>query len=408
MVFKPEKLVGAALVASLAAAGAAQAGGLERGGYNVDLLFDSSRFTTEAGVTYVMPERDLNNVTDLNPADGGGVGPTDGVRDTSSYAIPRVGAKVGIGEAVDCMADYSQPFGAHSNPGSNWAGANSNIETKIDSDNYAATCSYKFQAGKGQFRIIGGVSYLEIGGFKERLVLGIPLPGNGTGVGRVDLDASGVGWRAGVAYEMPEIALRVSAMYYSEVELDNLSGSLDLTEVSPLIPGGLGGATTPIFGSTTMPQSFELKVQSGIAPGWLAFGSVKWVDWSVMQSIALCPTFTSGVACTSGGPTEATSLDLYYRDGWTVTGGVGHKFTDTISGLVAVSWDRGTSTFLGTQSDTWTFAAGASFTPSENVEIRLGGALGVLTSGSSIDEHISYDYGNDLVSAVSGAIKVKF
>jgi long-chain fatty acid transport protein len=398
MVFKTEKLIGAALVASLAATGAAYAGGLERGGYNVDLLFDTSRFATEAGVVYVMPQRDLNNVVDIDGGDGFGSdgangGAANGVRDTESYAVPRVGAKLGLGENIDCMADYSQPYGVHSNPGRDWRGANSNVETKIDSDGYAATCSYKFQAGKGQFRIIGGVSYLEIGGFKERLVAPLPAP---AGIGRVDLEETGMGWRAGLAYEIPEIALRVSAMYYSEVDLNNITGTLDLT--------GVGSGIIPIFGSATMPQSFEIKAQSGIAPGWLAFGSVKWVDWSVLQTIPLCPVGTP--SCSSS--TQITSLDLGYRDGWTVSGGVGHKFTDTVSGLVALTWDRGTATDFGTQSDTWTVAAGASYSPNENVEIRLGAALGVLTSGSSADDRITYDYGNDLVSAVSGAVKVKF
>ncbi len=41
----------------------------------------------------------------------------------------------------------------------NWAGANNNIETKVESDNYAATCSYKWEAGPGVIRIIGGVFY---------------------------------------------------------------------------------------------------------------------------------------------------------------------------------------------------------------------------------------------------------
>lgn len=79
-----------------------------------------------------------------------------------------------------------------------------------------------------------------------------------------------------------------------------------------------------------------------------------------------------------------------------------------MSGLVAVTWDRGTSTSFGTQSDTWTLAAGASYSPNENLEFRLGGALGVLTSGTSVDDRITYDYGNDLVAAVSASMKLKF
>ncbi|MGG2475354.1 transporter, partial [Rhizobium sp. BR5] len=43
-----------------------------------------------------------------------------------------------------------------------------------------------------------------------------------------------------------------------------------------------------VYGSVSMPDSIELKVQSGIAPDWLAFGSVKWTDWSQIQVIPFC------------------------------------------------------------------------------------------------------------------------
>ncbi|TJW42527.1 MAG: transporter, partial [Mesorhizobium sp.] len=53
-----------------------------------------------------------------------------------------------------------------------------------------------------------------------------------------------------------------------------------------------------------------------------------------------------------------------------------------------------------------------------NIELRLAGAIGVLTSGHSgtlTDENgyvagtdVSYDFGNDLVTAISGGVKIKF
>jgi long-chain fatty acid transport protein len=202
-----KSLLGASC-AVLATIGAANAGGLERGGYSIDLLFDPSRYAGEASATYVIPERELNNVVDINPlngigSNGIGGGATNGVGDTEDYWVPRIGFKAGIGENVDCMADYSQPWGAHTNPGPNWMGANDNIETKIESDNYAATCSYKFQAGKGQLRFIGGVFYQEVSGFKDRLVAPVPtLTGTtalGNGIGRLDLEDDGIGWRIGTA-----------------------------------------------------------------------------------------------------------------------------------------------------------------------------------------------------------------
>jgi long-chain fatty acid transport protein len=394
------------------------AGGLDRGGYNIDQLFDTSQFSTQAGVIYVMPQRKLTNVRDTDPSDGNLNGRPHSADDTENYAIPYVGFKAGFGDSVNCLVDYSEPFGAHTNPGVNWAGANNNIETKITTHNYGGTCSYRFDMGPGQLSLIGGAFYQEVEGFKERLVAAIPAS-LGTGIGRLDLQDEGWGWRTGVAYEIPEYALRASLVYNSRVKYDNLTGTVDLTQVPSVVQAGnpFLGKVTNVFGSTEAPDSLELKVQSGIAPDWLAFGSLKWTNWSVLQSIALCPTSTRSVSCTSGGATELTSLDLLYQDGWTVTGGVGHKFNDQWSGAVSLTWDRGTSHGYGAQTDSWTVGVGAAYNPTENIEWRLAGALGVLTSGSSgtltengvtYGDDVSYSFGNDLVAALSTSIKVKF
>lgn len=385
------------------------AGGLERGGYNIDLLFDTSQFAAESTATFVAPQRKLKNAVDSQPNIPSGLRYTGSTADDSeSYWVPRIGLKAGFGDSVDCMADYSQPWGAHTKPGTSWAGRNENIETKVESDNYALTCSYKFDVGKGQLRFIGGGFYQELSGFKERQVTD-PLFG-GSGVGRLDLKGDGWGWRAGAAYEIPEYALRASLVYNSAVKLDDITGTLNLSQVA-----ALGGPVVGVHGSQDMPDSLELKFQTGIAPGWLALGSVKWTDWSQFSTIPFyCNNAVAGL-CAAGG--RGTSLDLGYRDGWTISGGVGHKFNDQWSGAVTVTWDRGTSQGFGTQTDTWTLGTGVSYSPTQNVELRLAGAIGVLTSGSSgatvIDgipygNDASYSFGNDLVAAVSTSLKVKF
>ncbi|MXN53306.1 transporter [Shinella sp. AETb1-6] len=414
--------LGAMTAATLLAATSAQAGGLERGGYNIDLLFDPSDYVIDSSVTYVNPQRKLNNVRDSNtgilpPLGGDGNlngRPNEGIRATEGYWVKRLGVKASIGDAVDCMADYSEPWGAHLNQGENWAGANENIETKIKSQNYATTCSYSFDAGTGKLRIIGGAFYQEVSGFQDRLVydlpaLGLPL----SGVGHLGLKADGWGWRAGVAYEIEEYALRTSLVYNSAVDLDNITGTLNLSQVN--------GTIIPVFGSVSMPDSLEFKFQTGVAPGWLVFGGVKWTDWSQLQSIPFCPTALRSAGCSTSTPAnptnEVTSLDLLYRDGWTISGGVGHKFNEQWSGAASLTWDRGVSTGIGTHTDTWTLGAGVSYTPTENIELRLSGALGLLTSGSSREvvkdgraygQRASYDFDNDLVSAISTSLKVKF
>ncbi|MDX8451413.1 OmpP1/FadL family transporter [Mesorhizobium sp. VK9D] len=383
----------------------AHAGGLERGGYDIDLLFDPAPFATEAEATYVMPNRKLKNAVDTS---GAGLTVSSTANDSEDYWVPRIGAKAQIVQGVDCMVDYSQPWGAHTAPGI-WNGSYSNIETDIKSNNYAATCSYKMDAGKGQLRFIGGVFYQEVYGFKESYA----SPLFGTVHGRVDLDSSGWGWRAGIAYEIPDIALRASLVYNSQVKLDNIDGTLNV-----------GGRVTNIYApSQSMPDSLELKLQSGIAPGWLAFGSIKWVNWSVLQIVPICTDGSKafGFACNSGVTNPSirpTSLDLMYRDGWTVSGGIGHKFNDQWSAAGQLTWDRGTSHGYGSQTDTWTLGGGVAYTPRPNIELRLAGAIGVMTSGHSgtlTDENgytagtdVSYDFGNDLVTAISGGLKIKF
>jgi long-chain fatty acid transport protein len=408
-------ILGVALVAAMTST-SALAGGLERGGYNIDLLFDTSPYAAEATTTYVNPQRDLKDVKDINPANGLGSngigGGSTSVRDTEEYWVPRIGFKAALGDSVDCMADYSQPWGVHLNPGRNWLGANENTETKVESDNYAVTCSYKWAMGPGKMRIIGGGFYQEVSGFKERLVA--PPNALGNGIGRLDLSSYGWGGRVGVAYEIPEYALLTSLVYNSEVKLKDLSGSIDLTEITipfPPAPGGLLQLSKyDVTGDATMPASLEFKLQSGIATDWLAFGSVKWTDWSTLQSVKFCPASPSAL-------TPCTSLDLLYRDGLTVTGGIGHKFNDQWSGAVSLTWDRGTSTVINTQSDTWTLGTGVAYKPTENVELRLAGAVGILTSGSSgsttvdgvaFGDETTYNYGNDIVTAISTSLKVRF
>jgi long-chain fatty acid transport protein len=166
----------------------------------------------------------------------------------------------------------------------------------------------------------------------------------------------------------------------------------------------------PVSASAEIPQAVEFKLQSGIAPGWLAFGSVRWQEWSKLGIIPI-----NGVINPVFGTPSPVSFDLLYRDGWTVSGGIAHKFTDQLSGAVSLTWDRGTSTTSGYQSDTWSVASGISYSPNDKIEVRLGGSIGVLTSGSSTftgvgdtANAITYTYDDDLLLAGSASVKVKF
>jgi long-chain fatty acid transport protein len=75
------------------------------------------------------------------------------------------------------------------------------------------------------------------------------------------------------------------------------------------------------------------------------------------------------------------SSDIYnWKDGWTVTGGIGHAFTDRISGLVSLTWDQGVGTGWDLSSDTYTVAVGASIKDDLGGELRGGVGFSYLTS----------------------------
>lgn len=195
-------------------------------------------------------------------------------------------------------------------------------------------------------------------------------------------------------------------IYHSSYQYD-LAGIQDNTGFGAVIPGT---QRVPITLSTEIPQAVEVKLQSGVAPGTLAFLNVKWQEWSKLGIIPI----QGGRSPATGAPT-ALSFDPLYRDGWTVTAGVGREFTDMVSGSAAFTYDRGTSTITGSQTDTYTFSAGVAIEPNENFEVRLGGAVGILTSGTSLPapggdsaNNVTFSFGQDTVTALSGSVRLKF
>lgn len=135
----------------------------------------------------------------------------------------------------------------------------------------------------------------------------------------------GVGFMAGAAYEIPDIAFRFAATYYSEI---------DTTHDSFEIAGtALANTQTDI----TTPQAINLEFQSGVAENTLIFGSVRWVDWS---KFGISPPLFTG---TIGVPAVQ-----YTEDFFTYTAGVGRKITDRFDFAFAVHYTPMTNQIVPT------------------------------------------------------------
>lgn len=354
----------AAGVAATALVGSAQAGGFSRGNADTDILFEQGNVTLRMSATFVNPERKYNK----NPVAG-----LVGTSYTDSYVVPSMAAKFNIAESVRCALT------AVENNGGSATYAVPNRSGKLYEDfetmEFGATCGVKFAVGPGNLWVLGGGYAEKFDYDRQNDFSSLNLP-----TAELRLKGQEYGYRAGLAYEIPDIALRAQLMYRSGTSY-GAEGILSAPAGILCIATGLPALCAlprdqkldvPSLGFGELPQTVELKMQSGVAPGWLAFGSVKWSDWSVLESL--------DIVATTGTP---ISKDLYFwKDGWTITGGVGHAFNDRFSGVAALTWDSGVGTGYDLSSDTWTLSVGGALKDKLGGELRGGVAASYLTSAA--------------------------
>jgi long-chain fatty acid transport protein len=326
---------------------AAFAGSFARLSADTDILFEPGRTSFRGGVTYVDPNRKMerNQVPGLR-----------GTEYSKPEWLPSFAAKFEITDEFSCAATYTRPFSANSE--FDVMNNRGKLEEKFHVDEYGATCAYFVPVGPGRFFVLGGVFASEFnydfGGFTV-------VPGVGLTPMKFDLNDTAFGYRLGLGYEIPEKAFRAQVLYRSGENLSG-DGTAHLTSLN---------ASLPVTGAGDLPQSVELRAQSGIAEDWVAYGSIKWTDWSSLDTLDM----KLG--------NKALSNYYYYRDGLTVSGGVGHKFNDAFTGLVGVSWDRGVSTGWDMMGDSVTVSAGVNYKDNWGGDLRF---IGAVIHNSAVDE----------------------
>jgi long-chain fatty acid transport protein len=370
-------------------AGTAFAGGFSRGDANTDILFEPGTANINAGFVYVSPQRTFDTIKGVKSTDS---------KYSDDYWIPNIAVSARPFDAFACALTYTQPIGASITYGSKArtaeqtanavasGGTNFNYALSKDlyADEYGVTCDVKMPAGSGNFHVLGGV-FLETISYTNNQFYGtLKLKDDGK-----------VGYRLGAAYDIPEYAMRASLMYRSGVA-HSLSGTFTPSAVAA---GTLGTAALAASGAGNVPQSVKLGLQSGIAPGWLVYGSIEWTNWAKLDRLR---TTITGVG---------TSYDVFnYKDGWTIQAGVGHQFTDDIAGTLNLTWDQGVGTGADIQTDTWTLGAGAKIKAGPG-DLQVGGAISYLTAGSqSTAQGASYNAtaSGNWAYAVGASYNIKF
>ncbi|MEM9576806.1 MAG: outer membrane protein transport protein [Pseudomonadota bacterium] len=287
-------------------AGAAHAGALDRTGQSVDVLFEEGRYI-EFSLGSVSPDISGNSVSVLPNGSGSGDISPSSVNFGAAY-------KADINDQWSYAFILEEPFKAEVDypDGTGYFAEGSNAE--FNSIALTGLLQYNMQNG---FSVFGGLRLQ-----RTDANAGIAFVGGGYEV-KAEQDW-GVGYVAGVAYERPDIALRVSLTYSSEIAHEN-----DVSETFAGAPF-LDADSTAEFET---PQSVNLAFQTGIAADTLLFGGIRWVDWSDFD---LSPNVYSSSTVT-GSP-----LLSYEEDVTTYTLGLGRRLSDQWSVAASVGYEENT------------------------------------------------------------------
>ena len=297
------------------------------------------------------------------------------------YMFYNAALKLQLTDQVSFGFIYDQPFGADASysvadTGSAVAGGqglfhNGTSATAVEVDTQNLSFIFGFQPNKN-FNFYAGPVYQTIKGNVQ--LRGLGYGGSGTfGSYNADIKEIGdLGWLAGAAYQIPDIALKASVTYRSEIDHSTLWNE---TFNAPSLFAGLNAVPSKETTITT-PQSVNLDLQSGIMADTVAFANIRWVNWkdfSIQPDKFTTASKHPAVPASTGKPEFA--LVAYTDDQWSVNAGVGRKVTDKWAGNVSVGWDSGAGNPVSTLGPTegyWNLGVGVQYSPTPATFIAGG------------------------------------
>lgn len=277
----------AATAALLATTAIAQAGGLDRSGLGISPIFEDGTYV-ELSFGSVRPS--------VSGTVGGGALSSGDMAE--SYLNYSFAVRDDLSDRLSYAIIYEQAYGAHISYANAAPGYPLGFITDAELTGTALSAILRYELND-RFSIHGGVRYVTMSGE-------ITLNG---GANNFDYEASSdVGYLVGVAYEIPDIALRASLTYNSATTHNNATT--------------VNGAPIAPTGEYTMPQSVNLDFQTGIAEGTLLLASVRWAEWTETAI-----------------NTNAIGIIDYSNDVFTYSLGVARRLSDDFAILGRVTYE---------------------------------------------------------------------
>ena len=325
---------GAALLLSTSIA---TAGGLDRSGQPIGVLFEDGD-VVQLSFGIISPS-----------VSGDATGP--GLSGSSGNMAPRynqigLAYKQELNDQFSLALIYDQPYGADVSY-TETVGAYYATGAAADVNADSINAVLKYQASE-RISVYGGLRYQTVNANVSK-----PTTTPGVLYNVTTEDSSAVGFLVGAAYEIPDIALRVALTYNSEVD----------HEITGAESFGGGPATTSTSNLTT-PQAINLDFQTGVAEDTLVFGSIRWAEWTAFD-------FNPAAHNTSFG----SSLQSYDDDTVAYSIGLGRRFSDEWSGALTLGYEAGTGELAGNLAPTdgnFSIGLGGTYTMSDVTKITAG------------------------------------
>ena len=347
------------ILATLPATGVFAAA-LDRSGQSISAFLQPGNYF-EAGLSVLDPTVEGKSTTATGSQSISDMG--------DDYTFYNAALKLQLTDYLSFGLIYDQPFGADAEYQDSTLFTNAAGNTKVEVDTQNISMLFGVQPIKNVNLYAGGVYQTVKGNVQLR---GAGYGGiNAFGGYNADIpEDSAAGWLAGAAYQIPEIALKASVTYRSEIK-----HKVNIDE-SSAGAGPIAAILNNATGSTdiTTPQSVNLDLQTGIMANTVAFANVRWVNW---KDFAIRP-YAFGVAAnaaTAAAGGKGFDLVAYTDDQWSITTGVGRKLNEQWAGNVSVGWDSGAGnpvTTLGPTEGYWNLGVGVQFSPAANYFISGG------------------------------------
>lgn len=389
---KLKHLSTAMILATLPATGVFAAA-LDRSGQSIAAFLQPGNYF-EAGISVLDPN--VSGKVQNNWTPGGTAAPlAPNYRGTSvgemadDYYFPSAALKLQLTDHFSFGLIYDQPFGAEAtystdtylHPVAGGVFHNGTESTNVEVKSQNISMLFGFQP-TANWNIYAGPVYQTVKGNVQLRGLAY---GSTTALGQYNANIkedNSVGWLAGFAYQIPDIALKASLTYRSDIdhELDTHEyGRSDILGVT--LPGSPAALTTYDLQTSTkisIPQSVNLDFQTGIMADTVAFANVRWVNWKEFSiRLEQFGKVSQKLGAAGATPDNPNGFDIvaYTDDQISATVGVGRKLNDQWAGNISVGYDTGAGNPISTLGPTegyWNVGLGIQYSPAPNYFIAGG------------------------------------